>query len=142
MALIMGHRQRWIIMPRCGAPGAESKFTVIEKYNQNSQNLTVFHAFPALAPGAVYAGYAALIAGHALLVPLPDSLCAISARRRKYAQGRWRFFTPRHQPDETLQGQLTFALKYEGARSLKIRVFMLSLLIHLWRDRLFATIKK
>ena len=87
---------------------------MIEKYNQNSQGVTVFHAFPALEPGAVYAGYAALIAGHALLVPLPDSLCAISSRHRKYAQGRWRFFTPRHQPDETLQGQLTFALKYEG----------------------------
>ena len=65
-------------------------------------------------PGAAHAGYAALIADHALLVPLPDSLCAISARRRKYEQGRWRLFTPRHQPDETLQGQLTFALKYEG----------------------------
>lgn len=85
-----------------------------EKYKQNSQNLTVFHAFPALAPGAAHAGYAALIAGHALLVPLPDSLCAISARRRKCEQGRWRLFTPRHQPDETLQGHLTFALKYEG----------------------------
>ena len=92
---------------------------MIEKYNQNSQNLTVFHTFPALAPGAVYAGYAALIAGHALLVPLPDSLCAISTRRRKYEQGRWQLFTPRHQPDEALQGHLTFVLKCEGARSLK-----------------------
>ena len=105
----------------------------------------VLHAFPTLAPGAAHAGYAALIAGHALLVPLPDSLCAISARRRKYEQGRWRLFTPRHKPDETLQEQLTFALKCEGARSLKTRAFMLILVIafvRLWRDRLFGTIKK
>ena len=85
-----------------------------EKYNQNSQDLTVFHAFPALEPGAAYAGYAALIAAHALLVPLPDSLCAIGARHRKREQGRWRLFTPRHKPDDTLQGRLIFALKYEG----------------------------
>ena len=65
-------------------------------------------------PGAAYAGYAALIAGHALLVPLPDSLCAIGARHRKCEQGRWRLFTPRHKPDDTLQGHLNFALKYEG----------------------------
>ena len=96
-----------------------------------------------MAPGAAHAGYAALIAGHALLVPLPDSLCAISARGRKYEQGRWRLFTPRHQPDETLQGHLIFALKYEGARSLKTRTFMLILIIvpiHLWRDKLFGKI--
>jgi len=26
----------------------------------------------------------------------------------------WRLYTPRHAPDATLEGQLTFALKYEG----------------------------
>lgn len=28
--------------------------------------------------------------------------------------GRWHLFTPRHKPDDSLQGHLTFALKYEG----------------------------
>jgi hypothetical protein len=28
--------------------------------------------------------------------------------------GRWRIFTPRHKPEDTLYGHLIFALKYEG----------------------------
>ena len=64
--------------------------------------------------GASYAGYAALIAGHALAVPVPDSLCAIGAKHRKVEHGRWRLYTPRHKPADTLQGHLAFALKYEG----------------------------
>ena len=94
--------------------GFFSKFTLIAKYNQNSRDTPVFHAFPRLEAGASYAGYAALIAGHALAVPLPDRLCAIGTRHRKHEQGRWRLFTPRHRPDDTLQGHLVFALKYEG----------------------------
>ena len=84
------------------------------KYNQKSVDITVFHAFPALEAGATYAGYAALIEGHALAVPAPDRLCAIGTKHRKVEQGCWQLFTPRHKPDDTLQGHLTFALKYEG----------------------------
>ena len=91
-----------------------SKFTLMAKYNQNSRNTPVFHVFPGLEAGVSHAGYAALIAEHALAVPLPDRLCAIGARHRKHEQGRWRLFTPRHKPDDTMQGHLVFALKYEG----------------------------
>ena len=84
------------------------------KYNYNSSLLTTFHAFPALEKEAALAGYAALIAGHALAVPVPDYLCAIGTKHKKYDIGRWRIFTPRHKPEDSLYGHLTFALKYEG----------------------------
>ena len=84
------------------------------QYNQKSRGITVFHAFPALEVGATYAGYAALIEGHTLAEPVPDSLCAIGTKHRKIDHGRWQLYTPRHKPDDTLQGHLTFALKYEG----------------------------
>ena len=84
------------------------------KYNHISQTITVFHAFPTLEEGASLTGYAALIAGHELSVPAPDYLCAIGTRHKKYDKGRWRLYTPRHKPEDTLQGHLTFALKYEG----------------------------
>ena len=58
------------------------------KYNQYSRSVTIFHAFPSLEEGSTLAGYAALIEGH--------------------------IFTPQHKPDDTLRGQLTFALKHEG----------------------------
>ncbi len=82
--------------------------------NQESTGSTVFRAFPALEAGATYAGHAALIKEHALAVPAPNILCAIGTRHRKGERGRWRLYTPRHKPDDTLQGHLTFALKYEG----------------------------
>ncbi len=84
------------------------------KYNHNSRSVTAFHAFPALEEGATLAGYVALIAGHSLTVPAPDYLCAIGTKHKKFNQGRWRIFTPRHKPDDSLHGHLTFALKYEG----------------------------
>jgi len=94
--------------------GKQSKFSKMAEYNRNSQQITAFHAFPNLEKGMTLAGYAALIAGHALAVPAPDRLCAIGLRHRRREKGRWRLFTPRHKPDDTLQGHLTFALKYEG----------------------------
>ncbi len=60
------------------------------------------------------AGYAALVAHHELSVPVPDYPCAIGARHNKHDQDCWRIFTPRHKPDDTLQGHLYFALKHEG----------------------------
>lgn len=83
-------------------------------YNQNSWPVTIFHAFPTLEEGATLAGYAALIEGHELLVPAPDYLCAIGSKHKRCDKGRWHIFTPRHKPDDTLHGHLTFALKHEG----------------------------
>ena len=83
-------------------------------YNQISQNITVFHGFPALEDGARLAGYSALIQAHDLKVPVPDHLCAIGTKHKRYDYERWHIFTPRHRPEDTLYGHLTFALKYEG----------------------------
>ena len=83
-------------------------------YNHKSQHITVFHAFTSLEKGVTPAGYAALIARHELAVPVPDYLCAIGLKHRRQEKQRWRLFTPRHKPDDSLQGHLTFALKYEG----------------------------
>jgi Fic family protein len=83
-------------------------------YNQNSQGLTVFHGFPALEDGACLAGYSALIQAHDLKIPLPDHLCAVGTKHKKYDYERWHIFTPRHKPEDTLHGHLVFALKYEG----------------------------
>ncbi len=84
------------------------------EYNQNSRSSTVFHAFQLLEEGSTLAGYAALISGHGLSVPAPDYLCVIGTKHKRYEKGRWRIFTPRHKPDDSLRGHLIFALKYEG----------------------------
>jgi hypothetical protein len=84
------------------------------EYNQKSRQITVFHEFPALELGTVLAGYAALIAKYALTGPAPDYLCAIGTTHKRQDIGAWRLFTPRHSPEDSLQGHLTFALKYEG----------------------------
>jgi len=59
-------------------------------------------------------GYAALIQAYDLLVPVPRTLCAIGTRHRMTEEAGWRIYTPRHAPEATLEGHLTFALKYEG----------------------------
>ncbi len=63
---------------------------------------------------ATPAGYAALVDAFQLTVPLPRTLTAIGERHRILEQDGWRIMTPRHAPHPTLEGQLTFALKYEG----------------------------
>ncbi|RIK59416.1 MAG: hypothetical protein DCC64_15825 [Planctomycetota bacterium] len=63
---------------------------------------------------AAPAGYAALIAAYGLQGALPRTLSAISLRHRKSISDGWRIMTPRHAPPATLEGHLTFALKYEG----------------------------
>jgi len=63
---------------------------------------------------ATPAGYAALIDAYSLQVPIPRVLCAIGRRHRMVEAAGWRISTPRHAPDATLEGHLTFALKYEG----------------------------
>ena len=66
---------------------------------------------PEVAPPA---GYAALIAACDLAVPLPLVLSAVGQRYGSGECDGWRLFTPRHAPRATLEGHLTFALKYEG----------------------------
>lgn len=63
---------------------------------------------------AAPAGYAALIDAFHLSVPLPRTLSAIGERHRILEQDGWRIMTPRHAPHPSLDGHLTFALKYEG----------------------------
>jgi Fic/DOC family protein len=63
---------------------------------------------------ATPAGYAALIHVYELPVPLPRTLSAIGSRHRIIEEADWRIYTPRHAPDASLEGHLTFALKYEG----------------------------
>lgn len=63
---------------------------------------------------ALPVGYAALIDAYNLKVPLPLTLSAIGERHKVYEEGGWRIYTPRHEPQSTLEGHLVFALKNEG----------------------------
>ncbi|KWV54724.1 hypothetical protein AS156_07095 [Bradyrhizobium macuxiense] len=62
---------------------------------------------------AVPAGYAALIDAYKLPVPVARTLSAIGTKHR-IEQGSWRIYTPRHAPEASLDGHLTFALKNKG----------------------------
>lgn len=81
--------------------------------HQFSGPVTVFHE-RRLPERGTPAGYAALIGAYNLAVPLPRSLSAIGERHRITEEQGWRLYTPRHAPEATLEGHLTFALKYEG----------------------------
>lgn len=72
-----------------------------------------FHGRKLPEPGAP-AGYAALVETYALDVPLPPRLTAISERHHPRSTPEWQMLTPRHAPDDTLQGHLEFAVKWEG----------------------------
>ncbi len=88
----------------------------MEEAAQNlfSGPVTVFHE-RRLPETATPAGYSALIGAYGLEVPLPRTLCAISAHHRMLERNGWRIMTPRHAPSSaSLEGHLTFALKYEG----------------------------
>lgn len=63
---------------------------------------------------ATPAGYAALIGAYDLRVPLPRTLSATGERHRLMEESGWRIYSPRYAPDASLEGHLTFALKYEG----------------------------
>jgi Fic family protein len=63
---------------------------------------------------AVPAGYAALIEHFDLAVPIPYRLTAIAERHHPASSPPWRLLTPRYRPADTLEGQLLFALKWEG----------------------------
>ena len=78
-----------------------------------SEPVTVFRE-RRLPEQAKPAGYAALIDAYGLSVPLPLTLSAIGKRHKIINQDGWRILTPRHEPQASLEGHLTFALKHEG----------------------------
>jgi hypothetical protein len=75
--------------------------------------VTAFHD-RRLPERATPAGYAALIDAYDVQVPIPLTLSAIGTRHKTVEQNGWRLLTPRNAPPPTLDGHLTFALKYEG----------------------------
>ncbi|WP_051013994.1 Fic family protein [Pararhodospirillum photometricum] len=75
----------------------------------------------ALPERAVLTGYAALIDAFQLAVPLPRTLAAIGSQHKLYDREGWRLFTPRHARPASLEGHLTFALKYEGVDLLVLK---------------------
>jgi hypothetical protein len=78
-----------------------------------SDAVTVFHERRLPEP-AKPVGYAALIEAYHLSVPLPLTLSAIGQKHRRVSEQGWRILSPRYGPQATLEGHLTFALKYEG----------------------------
>jgi hypothetical protein len=78
-----------------------------------SREVTVFREQRLPTPAAL-AGYAALVEAFSLKVPLPRRLSAIGHKHRLQEADGWRIFTPRHRPEPSLGGHLTFALKHEG----------------------------
>ncbi len=83
------------------------------KSNRFSENLSVFHE--RILPESGYlVGYAALMNLYELPIVAPDLLSMISNKHKQYQTDLWKVFTPRHMPEDTLAGHLTFALKYEG----------------------------
>jgi len=81
--------------------------------NRFSGPVTVFQE-RRLPEQATPAGYSALIGAYGLDLPLPATLFATGQHHRIREEGGWRIMTPRHAPKPTLEGHLTFALKYEG----------------------------
>ena len=80
---------------------------------QLSERVSIFRTRRLPSPARL-AGYSALIEAYDLEVPLPRQLLAIGARHRVVEEGGWRLLTPRHAPENTLTGHLTFAVKWEG----------------------------
>ena len=81
--------------------------------DHKSEAVKDFRGRPLPEPGRL-AGYGALVEKYRLTVPLPTQLAAIGERHVKSSSGEWQVLTPRHQPEDTLAGHLTFALKREG----------------------------
>ena len=75
--------------------------------------VSVFHD-KRLPEKAQPAGYCALIDAFKLNVPLPRTLFATGERHRITKADGWHILTPRHRPEASLGGHLTFALKHEG----------------------------
>lgn len=78
-----------------------------------SQPVNNFRA-RALPEQATPVGYAAMMAAYDLALPMPTRLAAIAERHHPVSAADWIMLTPRHRPEQTLAGQLTFAIKWEG----------------------------
>lgn len=81
---------------------------------QFSSEIDIFQGVSLPEKGCRLAGYSALINAYQLEVPLPLRLATIGRQHKKYSTEAWSIFTPRHKPEDTLSGHLTFALRYEG----------------------------
>src|SRR6186713_1479662 len=68
----------------------------------------------ALPEPGIPAGYAALIERFDLAIPVPPCLAGTATRHHPPPHPTWQLLTPRHRPADTLEGQLVFALKWEG----------------------------
>lgn len=67
-------------------------------------------------------GYGAILHAYELKVPKPGVLALISHKQNKrYQEKGWRVFGQRYLPEDTLYGQLVFALKYEGVNLLLLK---------------------
>jgi hypothetical protein len=88
---------------------------------------TSFHGISLPEPDATLAGYAALMHAYALKVPMPDGLCAISRKHKRYQQECWSVYTVRHKPDDSLSAHLSFALRYEGVDLAVLKALFLSI---------------
>ena len=97
----------------------------IEVQHRFSGPVTVFQDRQ-LPERATLAGYTALIDAYGLRVPLARTLYATGERHRILEEGGWRLLTPRHAPRPTLEGHLTFALKYEGLDLAVLKRFFLA----------------
>lgn len=85
-----------------------------EQKNRFSQIKDVFHGRTLPEPDMTLAGYAALIDAYDLKVSLPHACAAISQKHKRYDAEEWAVFTPRHKPEDTLSGHLSFALRHEA----------------------------
>ena len=81
--------------------------------NSFSQLVSVFQERATPEKGYLV-GYGAIIKFYDLPAPLPDVLALLSQKHKQYETEDWMVFTPRHMPEDSLMGHLTFALKYEG----------------------------
>lgn len=83
-------------------------------YNHFSKDIIIFQDRRLPERDGWLAGYAALMRAHHLRTPLPEKLSFISAQHKRYETESWEVYTLRHKPEDTLQGHLEFALKYEA----------------------------
>ena len=104
-----------IDMPTCPSRVTLDHSLDMDILNQNrfSGPVSVFQErrLPVIATPV---GYAALIGAYGVRAPLPRILTATGERHRLVEKDNWRIYSPRHEPDASLEGHLTFALKYEG----------------------------
>lgn len=86
----------------------------MQKYNDFSHVVSIFQGRHLPEDDMTLAGYAALIKTYDIKVPAPEILSAISHKFARYQKDDWIVLTPRHKPEDSLIGHLTYALKYEG----------------------------